>query len=77
MAVTEPGNSWFRRASRLWRQEELAFAPHLAIRTMFVAVDPALVYHTLRYYHHMPEARGELAGEVGLARLRAAAIRVG
>jgi hypothetical protein len=40
----------------------------LPVRSL--AVDPALLYHALRYYHQRPEARAELATEAGLERLR-------
>lgn len=35
-----------------------------------LAVDPALVYHALGYYLTHPEARTELATDVGVQRIR-------
>jgi hypothetical protein len=40
----------------------------LPIRTL--AIDPALLYQALRYYHQRPQARAELATQDGLARLQ-------
>ncbi len=68
---------WFHRTSRLWKQEELAAVPNLAIRGRWLSVDPALLYHALRYYHQHPEARGELDGHDGVQRLREAALTAG
>ncbi|SFQ35433.1 hypothetical protein SAMN05421810_106253 [Amycolatopsis arida] len=59
-----------RTTSRVWRQAEARLAPHLAISTKWLAVDPALVLAALRFYQSNAAARGELAAELGLARLR-------
>jgi len=72
--VTTDGGAWIERTSRLWKQEELAFAPSLAIRGRWLSVDPALLYHALRYYHTHPEACPELASPAGVQRLREARV---
>lgn len=64
------GSSWFRRTSMLWKQEELAFAPHIAIRGRWLSVDPATMYYAVRFYLEHPDARPELSTTVGVDRLR-------
>lgn len=54
----------------MWKQPELTRAPHMAIRGMYLAINPALALHTLRYYLDQPGARQELATEVGVNRVR-------
>jgi hypothetical protein len=68
-ANTEPR---FHQTSRLWKQDEFRLAPHIAIKTAYLAVDPALAYHALAYYHAHPNARPELATTTALDRLRTA-----
>jgi hypothetical protein len=70
LAVTGDQASWFRRTSGLWEQEELLYQPHLAVRVMWLAVDPALLYHALRFYQQNAALRAELGDERGLQRLR-------
>lgn len=70
--VSVGGGPWVERTSRLWKQAELALAPSLAIRGRWLSVDPALLYHALRYYHAHPEARPELASPAGVQRLQEA-----
>ncbi len=72
LIATSDGGAWFERTSRLWKQEEMALAPSLAIRGRWLSVDPALLYHALRYYHAHPEARAELASTAGVQRLQQA-----
>jgi hypothetical protein len=60
----------FQRRTRMWKQPELTLAPRMAIRGMYLSVNPALVLHTLHYYLDHPDARGELATEVGMNRVR-------
>ena len=59
-----------RRTTRVAKQQEYQLIPYLVVRGRWLAVDPALLYHTLRYYHAHPEARSELATEAGLRRIR-------
>ncbi|OLT14072.1 hypothetical protein BJF78_19885 [Pseudonocardia sp. CNS-139] len=61
---------WVRQTSRLWNQPELAFAPYLMVRGMYLSVDPALVYHALQFYFSRPDARSELGDHAGVERLR-------
>lgn len=61
-----------RRTSRVGRQQEFQLLPDLVVRGRSLAVDPAVLYHALRYYHARPEARAELATELGLQRIRSA-----
>lgn len=35
-----------------------------------LSIDPALAFHTLRYYHARPSARAELGADAALDRLR-------
>lgn len=65
--------SWFRRTSLLWRQEELRFAPHIAIRGRWLSVDPATIYYAVKYYCEYPDARLELGTSAGVDRLRSGA----
>jgi hypothetical protein len=58
------------RRSRLWRQPEYKLAPNTAIRGMYLAVDPGLAFHTLRFYHQNPAARTELGTEAAVRRVR-------
>lgn len=59
------------QTSKLWRQGELELVPDLAIRGRWTAVDAAVVYHALRWYHLNPAARAELGTDQGAARVRA------
>ncbi len=58
------------RTSHAWLQSESRLAPHLVIRTNWLAVDPALLYHALRHYQADSTARPELGREAGAQRLR-------
>lgn len=71
MAVFSNTPPWFHRTSRLWKQDEFGLAPHIAIKTAYLSVDPALAYHALAYYHAHPDARSELATTAALDRLHA------
>ncbi|SFP54567.1 hypothetical protein SAMN05421810_102914 [Amycolatopsis arida] len=46
--------------------------PGIAVQAKNLAVDPALVYYTVRFYADHPEARAELAHEASVRRVRAA-----
>ena len=72
MVVYINSESWFRRTSRLWKQDEFRLAPHMVVKAAYLSVDPALAYHALRFYHAHPEARAELADGTALDRLRTA-----
>lgn len=61
-----------RRTSRAGKQQEFQLLPYVAVRGRSLAVDPAVLYHALRYYHAHPEARPELATDAGLQRIRTA-----
>ncbi|HEY9474745.1 MAG TPA: hypothetical protein VIS06_12950, partial [Mycobacteriales bacterium] len=56
MVVYNNSESWFRRTSRLWKQDEFRLAPHMVVKAAYLSVDPALAYHALRFYHAHPEA---------------------
>jgi hypothetical protein len=49
VAVAVNSTSWTRRTSLLWKQGELAFAPHLAVRADLLSVEPALAFHLVRF----------------------------
>jgi hypothetical protein len=63
-------HSRVRRTSRAGKQQEFQMLPYVAVRGRSLAVDPAVLYHALRYYHAHPEARAELATDAGLHRIR-------
>lgn len=69
-AFANAEGSWTRRTSVAWKQDELASAPDLDVRGLYLAVDPALLYRAAQFYHENPVARPELATEAGLARVR-------
>jgi hypothetical protein len=46
----------------------------VAIKGVSLSVDPALAFHTLRYYHANPEARTELGTDAAVRRVRAGAV---
>jgi hypothetical protein len=70
LAAFDNVHPMFHRRSRLWRQPEYRLAPHTAIRGMYLAVDPALALHTLRFYHENPAARVELGTDAAVRRVR-------
>jgi hypothetical protein len=59
----DPADSWlvvlssFRKSMRY-------------VNAGYLAVDPALAYHGLRFYHEHPDHRHELATDAGIERLR-------
>ncbi len=59
-----------RRTSRVGKQHEFQLLPYVAVRGRSLAVDPAVLYRALRYYHAHPEARAELTTDAGLRRIR-------
>ena len=46
----------------------------VAVKGVSLSVDPALAFHTLRYYHANPEARAELGTDAAVRRVRAGAV---
>lgn len=50
---------------------EQVFIPSMAIRTSWLATDPATVYHALAFYHAHPKLRAELATNAALGRIAA------
>ncbi|MGH3866073.1 MAG: hypothetical protein ACRDQ4_08025 [Pseudonocardiaceae bacterium] len=70
VVADENAEPQFDRRTRMWKQPELTRVPHMAIRGMCLAINPALALHTLRYYLDQPGARQELATEVGVNRVR-------
>ena len=67
---------WTRRTSRFWKQPESSFGPSLTVRTRYLSVDPALVYHAMQFYFNNPRARSELSGDAAVRRLKRADIPV-
>ncbi|MGH3937531.1 MAG: hypothetical protein ACRDTG_02685 [Pseudonocardiaceae bacterium] len=55
-----------RKTSWVGKQQEFQLLPYLAVRGRSLAVDPAVLYHALRYYHAHPEDRPELATDAGV-----------
>ncbi|MGH3923973.1 MAG: hypothetical protein ACRDTT_14080, partial [Pseudonocardiaceae bacterium] len=76
MGVRPGPDSWFRKTSRLWRQEEFSFAPHMAVRGRWLSVDPAIVYYAIIFYRDHPVARRELSTDAGVERLRSGSFDV-
>jgi hypothetical protein len=68
LAAFDNVHPMFDRRSRIWRQPEYRLAPHTAIRGMYLAVDPALALHALRFYHENPAARAELGTDAAVRR---------
>jgi hypothetical protein len=68
--VSPSDHSQVRQTSRVGKQQEFKFLPHAAVRARSLKVDPAVLYHALRYYHAHPGARPELATDTGLRRIR-------
>jgi hypothetical protein len=48
---------------------EMQLLPYLAVRTSWLAADPASVFHTLAYYHAHPEHHAELATPAAIDRI--------
>jgi hypothetical protein len=46
----------------------------MVIRGISLSVDPALAFHTLRYYHQNPPARTELGTEAAIRRMQTGAV---
>lgn len=61
-----------RRTSWAGKQQEFESLPSVAVRGRSLAVDPAMLYYALCYYHSHPEARLELATDAGWQRIRTA-----
>jgi hypothetical protein len=59
-----------RRTHWMGKPDEFGLLPSLVVRARSLAVDPAVAYHALRYYHVHPESRGELLTSVGERRIR-------
>jgi hypothetical protein len=59
-----------RRTAWIGKQDEFKQLPYLVVRGRFLAVDPAVAYHSLRYYHAHPESRAELLTPAGEQRIR-------
>jgi hypothetical protein len=64
--------SWSRRTARFLGSPSCS--PGLAVRGMFLSVDPVLAYYALLFYLANPDARSELGCDAGVQRLRKAAI---
>ncbi|TWF77883.1 hypothetical protein FHX44_113798 [Pseudonocardia hierapolitana] len=62
--------AWIRRTHWMGKPDEFGLLPSLVVRARSLAVDPAVAYHALRYYHAHPESRGELLTPVGERRIR-------
>ena len=74
--VDANAEGWSRRTSRFWKQPESCSGQSLTIRVIYLSVDPALVYHALKFYFENPRARSELSGDAAVRRLRRADIPV-
>jgi hypothetical protein len=59
-----------RSRSLFWKQPEYKQLPHTAISGRYLSIDPALAFHTLRFYGTTPEARPELGTDTAIQRLR-------
>jgi hypothetical protein len=72
MAPSVQGRSWLMRPSKAVLAQ--AAEATIAIRGVSLSVDPALAFHTLRYYHANPDARAELGTDAAMRRVRAGAV---
>jgi hypothetical protein len=72
MAPSVQGRSWLMRPSKAVLAQ--AAEATIAIRRVSLSVDPALAFHTLRYYHANPDARAELDTDAAVRRVRAGAV---
>jgi hypothetical protein len=72
MAPSVQGRSWLMRPSKAVLAQ--AAEATIAITGVSLSVDPALAFHTLRYYHAHPEARAELGTDAAVRRVRAGAV---
>jgi hypothetical protein len=72
MAPSVQGRSWLMRPSKAVLAQ--AAEATVAIRGVSLSVDPALAFHTLRYYHANPEARAELGTDAAVRRVRTGAV---
>jgi hypothetical protein len=72
MAPSVQGRSWLMRPSKAVLAQ--AAEATVGIRGISLSVDPALAFHTLRYYHANPEARAELGTDAAVRRVRAGAV---
>jgi hypothetical protein len=59
-----------RRTAWVGTQQEYKLLPFVVVRARLLAVNPAVVYHALRYYHAHPEVRAELRGPAGEQRVK-------
>jgi hypothetical protein len=64
------GDTQVRRTHWMGKQLEFRLLPFLMVRGRSLGVDPALVYHALRYYLAHPDARAELLTSAGEQRIR-------
>lgn len=86
VSAGQPGGQWItlaaygnahpriQRRSLLWKQPEYKLAPHTAIQGMYLAIDPGLAFHSLRFYHTNPAARAELGTDAAVRRVRNGAV---
>jgi len=72
MTPSVQGRSWLMRPSKAVLAQ--AAEATVGIRGVSLSVDPALAFHTLRYYHANPEARAELGTDAAVRRVRAGAV---
>jgi hypothetical protein len=72
MAPSVQGRSWLMRPSKAVLAQ--AAEATIAVRGVSLSVDPALAFHTLRYYHANPDARAELGNDAAVRRVRAGAV---
>jgi hypothetical protein len=66
------GRSWLSKPTKAVREQ--AAEATVLIRAGSLSVNPALTFHTLRYYHQHPAARAELGTDAAVQRVRAAAV---
>jgi hypothetical protein len=66
------GRSWLSKPTKVVREQ--AAEATVLIRAGALSVNPALTFHTLRYYHQHPAARAELGTDAAVQRVRAAAV---
>lgn len=72
MTPSVQGRSWLSKLRKAVLEQ--AAEATVVVRGGALSVNPALAFHTLRYYHQNPAARAELGTDAAVQRVRAAAV---
>jgi hypothetical protein len=72
MTPSVQGRSWLSKPRKAVLEQ--AAEATVVVRGGVLSINPALTFHTLRYYHQNPAARAELGTGAAVQRVRAAAV---